>query len=447
MRVHYAKRQQNTDITAIPSVSGISGYKTAANPSDSQLVVGTNTGSVPSGTDSPDFAPGSSIVITSTSTTSLSPSQTSTVSPDLSGAKSVISLSTVIAVCIGAFVGAGILICLSILFYRRSSRRPPPRRSRQPQALALSHGVNPATPWTKFDDGEDKWEGRNEMSEKTGPTNIVLPPVSQRTTSPHSAGKTLAGDDHFGSDYDIASQSVPFSHYHPKLPEQTALEPPRPVGVDDHSRESIEGSTVGTFLSLGTVHIESGKMSPTFNVAKTTPAATSSKLHQWESAEVIDPDAHAQEVEIHHDPFSDKSTPTHYSPTETIGDRRSFHNPFFNAHPGVHSRRPSASRKQSTMSLSSDPFNKDDVTMAMPKPSFISHTVNHSSSSDGSVGNEKAIQNLIAALDLSQEVIDERMRVASMHPSEASRYSTVMDSPVGYAIPIPETEEIGFFVQ
>jgi hypothetical protein len=59
MRVHYAKRQQNTDITAIPSVSGISGYKTAANPSDSQLVVGTNTGSVPSGTDSPDFAPGS----------------------------------------------------------------------------------------------------------------------------------------------------------------------------------------------------------------------------------------------------------------------------------------------------------------------------------------------------------------------------------------------------
>ena len=466
MHAHHAKRQ-TTDVTALPSVSGVSGYKTAAKPTESSLVLGTDTGSVPSGTDSPDFAPGfvsafitqhlhshgslhfsrSSLVVTSTSTTGLSPSQTSSASPDLSAAKSVISLATVIGVCIGAFIGAGILICLSIWFYRRSSRRPPPRRARQPQTLALSHGVNPATPWAKFDDGEDRWDGRNEMSETNGPTNVVLPPVSQRTMSPHSAGKTLASDDHFGSDYDVTSRSLPFSQYHPKLPERMVFEPPRPIGVDEHSRESVDGSTAGTFLSLGTVHIESGKMSPTFNMAKMTPPAISSKLHQWESAEVVDPDSHAQEVEVHHDPFSEKSTPTNYSPTETIGDRRSLHNPFFNAHPGIHSRRPSASRKPSMMSLSSDPFNKGDVVMTMPQPSFISHTPHDSSSSGGSVGNEKAMQNLIAALSLPQEVIEERLRVASMHPSEASRYSTAMDSPVGYVIPTPEAEEQGFVVQ
>ena len=107
------------------------------------------------------------------------------------------------------------------------------------------------------------------------------------------------------------------------------LELPHAVGVD-RPKKSIDGSTAGTFLSLETVHIESGKMSPTFNVAKVTPA-TASKLHRWESAEVIGPDAHAQEVEVHPDPFSEQSAPTTYSTTETFGNGKSFHNSLFNA--------------------------------------------------------------------------------------------------------------------
>ena len=57
MHLHHANRQ-HTDITVIPSVSGINGYMTASDPSKSQLVVGTDTGSIPSNTDSPDFVPG-----------------------------------------------------------------------------------------------------------------------------------------------------------------------------------------------------------------------------------------------------------------------------------------------------------------------------------------------------------------------------------------------------
>lgn len=75
----------------------------------------------------------------------------------------------------------------------------------------------------------------------------------------------------------------------------------------------------------------------------------------------------------------------------------------------------------------------------MPKPKFISHTAHDSSSSGGSFGNERSMQNLIAALELPQGVVEERLRVASMQPSEASRYSSVMDSPVEYAVPIFET--------
>lgn len=458
MRPHYGKRQ-NTDITAVPTASGIDGSTTAGNPSKSQLVVGTGTGLGTSSTGIPDFAPGfvstpiatglalltaaslsrNSLVLTSTRTTTQPPSQTPSESPALSGANSTISLSTVIGACVGAFVGAGLLICLSIWFYRRSSRRPPPR-ARQKQPLAQSRGVNPATPWTRFDDGEDKWEGRTQMAEK-GLGSVALHPGTQRTPSPHSTERSLTTADHFGSQHGVASGSMPLSHYHPQLAEQMALEPPRPIRADDQPKASLDGSTTGTFLSLGTVHIESGKMSPTFNQAKTTPPATASRLHRWESAEVIDPDARAQELEINPDLLSEKSTPTTYSPTDTFEDRKSLHNPFFNAHPGVHSRNPSTVRKSSAMSVSSDPFNKDEgEMMTMPKPTFTSHSAHDSSSSGGSYGNERSMQSLIAALDLPQEVIEERLRIASMQPSEGSRYSTAMDSSLGYGTPVPEAE-------
>lgn len=280
------------------------------------------------------------------------------------------------------------------------------------------------------------------MTEKRNPGNVALAPGTLRMTSPHPAGESLTNGDHLGSQHNDTSQPLQFSQYHSKLAEQMALDP-SPAGVDQ-PRRSLDGSTTGSFLSLAAVRIETGKMSPTFNVAKVTPPATASKLHQWEIAEVIDPDAHAQEVEIHSDPFSEKSTPTTYSPTETFEDRRSLHNPFFNAHPGSHSRHPSVVRKSSAMSISSDPFNKDEEMLTMPKPKFISHTVHDSSSSGGSFGNERSMQSLIAALELPQEIIEERLRVASMNPSEASRYSTATD---GYTMPTPDAAERGFVAQ
>jgi hypothetical protein len=454
MHMRHAKRQ-NSDITQLPSGVGISGSRTAGSPSETQLVVGTNTGL--SITDGPDFAPGSVLIFTVTSITVLTavlhsrtsiivtstradePSQSPTESPALSGAKSVIPLSAVIGACVGAFVGAGLLICLGVWFYRRSSRRPPPR-GRQKQPLAQARGVNPNAPWTRFGEELDKWEGRNEMTEK-GARSAALPSGTQRTTGLHLTGKSQSNDDK--RQHGATRQLQPFSDYHPGLAEQMALEPPRPVGVDDQPKSSLDGSTAGTLLSLGTVHIESGKMSPTFNVAKTTPPATTSRLHQWESAEVVDPDAHGQEVEVHPDPFSAQSTPTTYSTTETFGDRRSLHNPFFNAHLGSHSQHPSAVRKSPAVSESSDPFDEEE-TMTIPKPKFISHMVHDSSSSGGSIPNERSMQSLIAALELPQDIIEQRLRAASMAPSDISRYSTGMDS---YTIPMPETAERGYMVR
>ena len=99
------------------------------------------------------------------------------------------------------------------------------------------------------------------------------------------------------------------------------------------------------------------------------------------------------------------------------------------------------------LNVSSDPFNKDEETITIPKPKFISHVTHGSSSSGGSVGNEKSMQNLIAALELPQEVIEERLRVASMNPSEASRYSMYSTGVDSYIMPTPRTGEHGYTAQ
>lgn len=57
MRPQYAKRQES-DITALPTASGIDGSQTAGDPSATTLVLGTNTAADPSSTGGPNFVPG-----------------------------------------------------------------------------------------------------------------------------------------------------------------------------------------------------------------------------------------------------------------------------------------------------------------------------------------------------------------------------------------------------
>ena len=83
------------------------------------------------------------------------------------------------------------------------------------------------------------------------------------------------------------------------------LEKKKPVAVALASGVQRKASThsTGGSLSLGTVHIESGEMSLTFNVAKAMPHATASRLHHWESVEVIEPDSQTRKIQIASDPF------------------------------------------------------------------------------------------------------------------------------------------------
>jgi hypothetical protein len=222
-----------------------------------------------------------------------------------------------------------------------------------------------------------------------------------------------------------------YAEFDPKLAQtlsngQASMPEPKPflAQVEVASEISWDAETIGN----ASHHSRSGgAMSPTLRMAIPTPQATESQAHIWESAEVVQySDAHAAETL---NPFDQEP--------ET-GERKSVHNPFFNAkdyQPRSRSnsvtKSPKAKGKERMRySDATDPF--DDVTehmmpMALPKPSFVQHSATASSSSTES--KERALQSLIAALDIPEDEVRNRLRIASMQPSIISQVTV---SSVGY---------------
>lgn len=256
----------------------------------------------------------------------------------------------------------------------------------------------------------------------------------KRTTSVRTTRTAKALEEH---GFDMP----PITKYHPDLAKELALqEPDRPFTQRQDSGVSWDGETLGddSFLSLRSVRIETGTMSPTFGVAKMTPPAMPSPLlHKWESAEVltVDDGVSAPSVVEAENPFADVTE-----------ERRKSTNPFFNAgevHRSANRRSRSNSRGSLSRSASKssrsrvratitsqasqvDPFADMDETLETLRdlPKF-----NHShsdSSASSAFGSERAMKSLIAALDMSQDEIEERLRIASMQPSIDSRYSALM---------------------
>ena len=86
------------------------------------------------------------------------------------------------------------------------------------------------------------------------------------------------------------------------------------------------------------------------------------------------------------------------------------------------------------MRYSEDPF--DDINEPMPPPKFIHHLATSSSSStDSKESKEKALQSLIAALDISEDEARSRLRIASMQPSFISGIS-------GFSSGSPDEEDV-----
>ncbi|KIP11215.1 hypothetical protein PHLGIDRAFT_159883 [Phlebiopsis gigantea 11061_1 CR5-6] len=439
---HNNKRQAlGTDVSTVD----------ASTPTATGLILASGTGVFEAPTAGPPIASGFTLTVTTSTPTADATSPASSATSTASALKgSSVAVSTVVAACVGSFIGLALLICLFIWWARHPStkNRSLPRspmaenrnaRGREEQDRARSQA------WDKLED-DGKWEGgmppptrqmsQQEMDEKN------FPMFKKRSPSTRTTRTTKALEEH---GFDLP----PIAKYHPDLAKQYALEQPeRPYAQREQSGVSWDGETLGddSFLSLRSVRIESGAMSPTMGMAaKMTPPAMPSQLHHWQSAEVLTVD----------DADNDDANPFADASSSSGGDdrRRSNSNPFFSAgdtHRASSRRSRSNSRGQSHSRNASrsiarqrvvseaeshiDPFADLHSVPAPSVPEIVSHThtgsfavVSHghndsiASGESADLVSDRAMASLIAALDMKQ-VQRQSLRI-SMPPSTASRYS------------------------
>ncbi|KAI0710151.1 hypothetical protein C8Q76DRAFT_91373 [Earliella scabrosa] len=384
----------------------------------------------------------------STSTATPTPTSAGAAEAASASSKSELPLGVVIGICVGAFIGLALFICLFYAWYKRSTDKMSAAARRNAAAQAEQHRVQ-ARSFNRLDDSE-KPRGdlplpspNTREQQESDEKNFSM---FKKSPSIRTAYTSKTADEE--NTYDLPQ--LEFTKYHPTLAQELSLEhPDKPfaaaaAAVRQNSGVSWDGETVGddSFLSMRSVRVESGTMSPTMVMAKMTPPATASALHRWESAEVLNTEEHA-----------DAAQPTSRNPfAEMAEERRSrSNNPFFNAQETNRQSRAMRSRSNSRTSRTSraqslvrgegrggtNPFL--DLNEALPT-SMIATEVSTpatlvpnsqlptkpsvpSGSSASAFGSEHAIASLIAALDLSKEEVQERLRVVSMQGSTFSAYS------------------------
>ncbi|KXN91712.1 hypothetical protein AN958_12564 [Leucoagaricus sp. SymC.cos] len=488
---------------AAPSGDGISG--------DDALTVDPNQGTVAptlkfdtdasagaGPTTAPPLASGlTAITLTSmetpTSTPTFEPPNASSSVSASSGSSRPISMSTVVGSCVGAFIGAIALICLGFWFYRRYSRSlkasyrakgRDPRNTRADLQRHLSH----REPWAKLDDNntEDKWEGGAKTEESIGPMEKLTmfkkaPSVRTAYTRTEEEPVQFEMSHPFAQQYSLYNNSQ----------NNTSVPNPKPfMGQNtDSSTISWDEAAQGSFLSVRTQSERlSGSMSPSLTMAIPTPPATSSALHRWESAEIVNPESQSAEIV---NPFADNNKPDAHERRKSSG------NPFFGAHEDLPRRRSRsnslvsrASRASKVSTTSSvlipvpkidkgkgraiDPFDDSNTPtptpsfttaestphpiivtsvpavstskttptspLNPPRPPFATHATTPSGSSSSS--NDRALASLLAALDgdATEEEVQARLRIASMQPSinsTFSMYSETSEADVTKEFPLP----------
>lgn len=453
-------KRQNGAPPPVPSIAGITGGATASgtNTETSFLFNGAAPTSAPAaGSDAPALVPGSSVVVTSTGASA--PATNPTTSPSAGGAaspspssSSSISTGTLIGAIVGAIAVFIVLVSLAVCFYKRSGKKVKRTRGAAlPSPLSDSRNargnaerrLSRKEPWAKMEgvgrqdekEDVDVWEG---MVPSPATDKGLTPPPRAITRETGSAAGTLdklntmfkkspsirsndgtSSEGHSQLEFgETLAGSAQFAKYHPHLAEELAktVTPVRAqMGREEAAPISWDGETVGddSFLSLrgASARIESSHlssassaMSPLVVKVASTPLATHSEPHRWESAEVL----HYESEDEAQNPFADD--------TES---RKSLNNPFFNAGQAA-----SMPRRRG-----SNPFS--DASESRP----LTHATQDSS--------DRAMQSLIAALNVSPEDVQDRLRIASMQSVGASVMSSgsAMDDVTSVTeFPLPPTQ-------
>ncbi|KAF5367469.1 hypothetical protein D9758_003781 [Tetrapyrgos nigripes] len=432
LRHRHVLRQLDNDPLGVPTAEGIStGALTAGTASGTALAF--DTSAVNNGvTQGPAATLTFSVPKTTSTTDAPSQSESDTASSS-SSSSNQIPIGTVIGACVGAFIGAIILISFGIWMYRRSDAK---HRRRSPTRSARK-----SDQWKRLGDNEDKWDGMPKTREISGGVSVApadppaepmekltmfkkSPSIRTNTTQAHTE-EVLSNTYNFDH---------PFAQYHPNLAQQLAstheAEEPtvKPFTNRAEAVPSWDGdaSMQGSFLSLRSNRL-SGTMSPTFDMAIPTPPLTSSELHRWESAEVINFEGQSAEIV---DPSNENSNNPFLHHTEIR--RKSVNNPFFGAQPDT--RRASVSKgsrsRGITPGLVTTPPS-DDINPFSDDAGQYSKSHAGVDSMASNASNDRAIQSLLAALEVRPE---DMPRVASMQPSLLSAYT---EEDVTDAFPVP----------
>ncbi|KAI0833293.1 hypothetical protein BC628DRAFT_1414116 [Trametes gibbosa] len=432
--------------------AGLSGAVTiATTPIDTvSLAFNTAAPAITDAVSAPPLADGQTIVLTSSSspTPTPTPSPSNAVDGDTAGAASKgsqLSLGVVIAICVGAFIGVVLIICLVYAWFRRKTDK----LSATARRNAEGHADQQRTQTRNFNrlGDSEKHAGGNpppaapETQERHHDVDEKDFSMFKKSPSVRTAYTTKTNTE---EDQVMDLPQLDFTKYHPSLAQELSLETPeKPFAGRQNSGVSWDGETLGddSFLSMhNSVRVESGTMSPTMVMAKMTPPATASVIHKWESAEVLNADEDTAPALQSRNPF-----------TEMAEERRARNNPFFNAQDMHRSSRAIRSRSNSRTSRTSraqslvrsdsravhptNPFL--DLQEAVPVSSIEAYTPDMlspnsalpqkpsvpSGASAQAFGNPHAMESLIAALDLSKEEVEERLRVVSMQGSVFSAYS------------------------
>ncbi|KAI6024675.1 hypothetical protein BKA83DRAFT_689075 [Pisolithus microcarpus] len=399
--------QLRQDSTLLP----VSGSVVVSDPTPTASALAQNTAAVASGTQAGIPLVTSSDNSQSTSTTAASDSSTTTDSSSSSSSGSQIPLSTVIGACVAAFTVLIFAVLLAIYCSKRqkSNQKQSASSRHRNAANDVSRRRSHLEPWGRLPDyNEDHWEGKSSMRQRPSSSPIdKLAAMFNRTPSTNSGEKSSEGP-HARESFGTLQA---FEKYHPDLAAEMAsqaavaeadaeiMKPPPARTYMNHGESiSWDGDTVrgDSFLSRGSRL--SGNMSPTvMSKEKMTPPAVESRLHRWESAEVLHTD-HPGPAHGRQNPFADAAA---------VSLKRGASNPFFNA-------QEKPTKRTLLPNMSVNPFADSHSVTSLPT---------NSATNPAPAGNVRALQSLIAALETSPAEVEERLRVISMQSSVYSHGS------------------------
>ncbi|KAF8348839.1 hypothetical protein F5887DRAFT_537484 [Amanita rubescens] len=424
---HHLRRQnlKNRQAPSVPVASGINQSSslvvaTSAATGAATLALDTTATAVPTEGATVPLAGSETVVLTSTVAGTRPTTGASATSS--SGATNMLSMKTVIASCIGTLAGVLLLIIIGLALYRRYMRSlktsytsSKNRNAAREAERRRSH----VEPWSKM--GDEK-SGGLQMKAAHGEVpmdKMFKTSPSIRTAYTHKSDEQVTME---------MPQSL--ARYHPDL----ASKPSEAVTVHrPFLGRADSGLTIGwdADKDVASQHISTGSAENSPSIAIPTPVATRN-LHRWESAEVINPDA--------------EESASSSNPFETDAEqRKSRGNPFFKGTDYSHMRTRSGSiaslktnrtkeQRSRAPSVASNATNATDATF-VPNPPFIHHA--SSGSREEALSNPHAIQSLIRALDVTEQDIQDRLRIVSMQPSVLTMESmytddaTPMPSPIG----------------